>query len=140
MIEITKDDLVAYHAAISKAGRYQANRVIEDLRIIFKWAKGKYVKENICVFTKNDFNDEYKRMDEKKPYSREEWRRIRKAAVALARKYPRVFVACMGILLTLYKGRRYKNELLNLKWTQVDWDQNKVLLPKTKTGKSKFFH
>tara|TARA_Y100000310_G_scaffold343067_1_gene448998 strand:- start:1062 stop:2435 length:1374 start_codon:yes stop_codon:yes gene_type:complete len=138
MIEITKDDLVAYHAAISKAGRYQANRVIEDLRIIFKWAKGKYVKENICVFTKNDFNDEYKRMDEKKPYSREEWRRIRKAAVALARKYPRVFVACMGILLTLYKGRRYKNELLNLKWTQVDWDQNKVLLPKTKTGKSKF--
>ena len=44
----------------------------------------------------------------------------------------------MGILLTMYKGRRYKNELLNLKWTQVDWDLNKVLLPETKTGKSSF--
>jgi integrase len=138
MVEITKDDLVAYHAAISKAGRYQANRVIEDLRIIFKWAKGKYIKENVCVFTEEDWNKEYKRMDDKKPYSKHEWRLLRVAAHKLAKKNPRVFVACMGILLTLYKGRRYKNELLSLKWTQVDWDLNKVLLPETKTGKSSF--
>ena len=138
MVEITKDDLVAYHAAITKAGTYQANRVIEDLRIIFKWSEGKYIKENVCVFTEQDLNREYKRMDEKKPYSRLEWRLLRVAAYKLAKKNPRVFVACMGILLTMYKGRRYKNELLNLKWTQVDWDLNKVLLPETKTGKSSF--
>ena len=138
MVEITKDDLTAYHGAISKSGRYQANRVIEDLRIIFKWAKGKYIKENVCVFTEKDLNREYKRMDEKKPYSKHEWRLLRVAAHKLAKKNPRVFVACMGILLTMYKGRRYKNELLNLKWTQVDWDLNKVLLPDTKTGKSQF--
>ena len=111
MVEITKDDLTAYHGAISKAGRYQANRVIEDLRIIFKWAKGKYIKENVCVFTEKDLNREYKRMDEKKPYSKHEWRLLRVAAYKLAKKNPRVFVACMGILLILYKGRRYKNEL-----------------------------
>ena len=58
MVEITKDDLIAYHGAISKAGRYQANRVIEDLRIIFKWAKGKYIKENVCVFAEKDWNKE----------------------------------------------------------------------------------
>ena len=111
MVEITKDDLVAYHAAITKAGTYQANRVIEDLRLIFKWSKGKYIKENVCVFTEQDLNKEYKRMDEKKPYSRREWRLLRIAAHKLAKKNSRVFVACMGVLITLYKGRRYKNEL-----------------------------
>ena len=44
----------------------------------------------------------------------------------------------MGILLAMYTGRRYKSEVLSLKWTQVDWDANKVRLPKTKTGKSEF--
>mgnify|MGYP004453860997 FL=1 len=34
--------------------------------------------------------------------------------------------------------RRYRHELCTLKWTQVDWDLNKVLLPDTKTGKSQF--
>ena len=138
MVEITKDDLVAWHAAISKAGPYQANRIVDDLKVIFKWAKPKYIKENICVWTKDELNKKYKRMDEKDPYSREEWRAIRKAAVMLAKKNPRMFVACMVVLLTLYKGRRYKHELCTLKWTQVDWDMNKVLLDDTKTGKSKF--
>ena len=138
MVEITKDDLVAWHAAISKAGPYQANRIVDDLKVIFKWAKPKYIKENICVWTKDELNKKYKRMDEKDPYSREEWRAIRKAVIKLAKKNPRMFVACMVVLLTLYKGRRYKHELCTLKWTQVDWDMNKVLLDDTKTGKSKF--
>ena len=138
MVEITKDDLVAWHAAISKAGPYQANRIVDDLKVVFKWAKPKYIKENICVWTKDELNKKYKRMDEKDPYSREEWRAIRKAAVKLAKKNPRMFVACMVVLLTLYKGRRYKHELCTLKWTQIDFDLNKVLLDDTKTGKSQF--
>lgn len=138
MIEITKDDLVAWHAAISKAGPYQANRIVDDLKVVFKWAKPKYIKENICVWTKDELNKKYKRMDEKDPYSREEWRALRKAAVKLAKKNPRMFVACMVVLLTLYKGRRYKHELCTLKWTQIDFDLNKVLLDDTKTGKSQF--
>ena len=141
MVEITKDDLVAWHAAVSKAGDgkgYQANRIVDDLKVIFKWAKPKYIKENICVWTKDELNTEYKRMDEKDPYSRDEWRAIRKATVKLAKKNPRMLVACMVILLTLYKGRRYRHELCTLKWTQVDWDLNKVLLDDTKTGKSQF--
>ena len=138
MVEITKDDLVAWHAAISKAGPYQANRIVDDLKVVFKWAKPKYIKENICVWTKDELNKKYKRLDDKDPYSIEEWRALRKAAVKLAMKYPRMFVACMVVLLTLYKGRRYKHELCTLKWTQVDWDLNKVLLDDTKTGKSKF--
>ena len=46
MVEITKDDLVAWHAAISKAGPYQANRIVDDLKVVFKWAgkPGKWLR------------------------------------------------------------------------------------------------
>ena len=80
----------------------------------------------------------YTRLDDVDPYSRQEWRLIRKAAVKLYKNNSRVFLACMAVLLTLYHGRRYKSELLSLKWTQIDWDMNKVLLHDTKTGKSQF--
>ena len=139
MVEITKDDLIAYHAAVSKSGKYQANRIMDDLKVIFKWAKqNNIIKENICHFDKEELNQMYTRLDAVDPYSRQEWRLIRKAAVKLYKDTPRVFLACMAVLLTLYHGRRYKSELLSLKWTQVDWDLNKVLLNDTKTGKSQF--
>jgi len=139
MVEISKDDLVAYHAAVSKSGKYQANRIMDDLKVIFKWAKqNNIIKENICHFDKEELNQMYTRLDAVDPYSRQEWRLIRKAAVKLYKDTPRVFLACMAVLLTLYHGRRYKSELLSLKWTQVDWDLNKVLLNDTKTGKSQF--
>jgi len=139
MVEITKDDLIAYHAAVSKSGKYQANRIIDDLKVIFKWAKeNNIIKENICNFNKEELNPEYTRLDEVDPYSRDEWRLIRKSAVKLYKNNPRVFLACMAVLLTLYHGRRYKSELLTLKWTQIDWEMNKVLLHDTKTGKSQF--
>ena len=38
----------------------------------------------------------------------------------------------------MFTGRRYKSEILSLKWSQVDWNANKVRLPQTKTGKSEF--
>ena len=38
MIEITKDDLIAWHAAVSITGEPQGNRCVDDLKVIFKWA------------------------------------------------------------------------------------------------------
>ena len=139
MVEITKSDLSAWHAAISKAGTYQANRTLDDMSIIFNWAlEQKIIKENICQFKKSEKNEESDRLDDVDPYSLIEWRLIRKAAMKIVKKDSRVFLAAMAILLYLYCGRRYKSEILNLKWSQIDWDANKVRLPKTKTGKSQF--
>ena len=139
MIEITKSDLTAWHAAITKAGSYQANRCMDDMSIIFNWAlEEKIIKENICKFKKSELNEESDRLDDVDPYSLFEWRLIRKAAIKIVKKEPRVFLAAMAILLYLYCGRRYKSEILNLKWNQVDWDANIIRLPKTKTGKSQF--
>ena len=139
MVEITKTDLIAWHAGITKAGEYQANRCVDDLKVIFKWAaEQKIIKENICKFAKDELNKEYKRLEDVDPYSLKEWRALRRAAIKLIKKNPRILVACMGILLSMYTGRRYKSEILSLKWSQIDWDVNKVRLPKTKTGKSEF--
>ena len=139
MIDITKTHLLAWHAGITKAGEYQGNRCVDDLKVIFKWGlEQKIIKENICKFKKDELNKEYKRLEDVDPYSLSEWRALRRATLKLIKKYPRVFIACMGILLSMYTGRRYKSEVLSLKWSQVDWDANKVRLPKTKTGKSEF--
>ena len=83
-------------------------------------------------------NEESDSLDDVDPYTLEEWRAIRKGTMQIVKKEPRVFLAAMAILLYLYCGRRYKSEILNLKWNQVDWDANIVRLPKTKTGKSQF--
>ena len=139
MVEISKDDLIAWHAAVTVAGPYQANRTVDDLKVIFKWALEKDIlKENICKFTKRELNDQNTRLDDTDPYSKIEWRLLRKAVLKLVKKNPRVFTASMGILLSMFTGRRYKSEILSLKWSQVDWDANKVRLPQTKTGKSEF--
>jgi integrase len=139
MVEITKGDLIAWHAAVTKSGDYIANRVMDDLNVIFKWAKeNKYIKENICKFKENELNPEYKRLEDVDPYSVEELRKLRKAAIKLIKKCPRVALACYAVLLIMYTGRRYKSEILKLRWGQVDWDANKVRLKETKTGKSQF--
>jgi len=139
MVEISKDDLIAWHAAVTVAGPYQANRTVDDLKVIFKWALEKDIlKENICKFTKRELNDENTRLADTDPYSKKEWRLLRKAVLKLVKKNSRVFTASMGILLSMFTGRRYKSEILSLKWSQVDWNANKVRLPQTKTGKSEF--
>ena len=139
MVEINKDHLVAWHAAITMAGPTQANRTVDDLKVIFKWAVDrKILKENICKFTKHELNEQSTRLDDTEPYSKAEWRSLRKAVLTLTKENPRVFIACMGILLSMLCGRRYKSEVLSLKWTQIDWGAKKVRLLKTKTGKSEF--
>ena len=59
MIEITKSDLTAWHAAITKAGSYQANRCMDDMSIIFNSAlEEKIIKEIIWKFKKSDMTEE----------------------------------------------------------------------------------
>ena len=68
MVEISKDDLIAWHAAVTVAGPYQANRTVDDLKVIFKWALEKDIlKENICKFTKRELNDENTRLADTDP-------------------------------------------------------------------------
>ena len=82
------------------------------MSVIFNFAiEEKIIKENICEFSKSELNEENYRLDDIDPYTLEEWRLLRKAALKIIKKQPRVFLAAMAILLYLYVGRTYKTEI-----------------------------
>ncbi len=51
MVELEKDDYVRFHHAVSQAGKYQANRCIEDLRVLEKYAIEKATSNKESVFS-----------------------------------------------------------------------------------------
>jgi hypothetical protein len=58
-MDLTKDDYVRYHTAVTYAGKIQANRCIEDLRLVEKYALEKgYIKKTVCHFRKKELNKE----------------------------------------------------------------------------------
>ena len=63
MVDLTKDHYVRYHTAVTYAGKTQANRCIEDLRLVEKYALEKgYIKKTVCHFKKKELNKEVKRI------------------------------------------------------------------------------
>ena len=133
MIEIDKDDLVRYHTAVSCAWRYQANRCIEDIRLVFEYAKEKeYIKNNICHFKKNELNREIKRMDVEDPYDKVELKRIRQSALKFAKIDQRSKISCMSILAAAYMGGRSRSMIFNLEWDRVDMPRRLVKYIDTK--------
>lgn len=145
---ITHDDIVRFHSIITNSPRkspYQANRVIHDLKLIFNWAKKKpewKIKENPAALDyQNELNPEVSRIETHKPYTLDEFRKIRKTILKLAIlrkvkrgkqtvKFARNFSAYMGILAAGLMGRRYRSEILNRPWSKVDTDR--VILEKLK--------
>ena len=148
---ITHDDMVKYHKAITDNGSpYQANRVLDDLKLIVKWAMKKKewkITDNFALLDwEDERNIELHRTDNHKPYNAAELMKIKKECVkqsllrevkysngTIGKTYPRNFVALMAILAAMFLGRRYRNEILNLKWSQIDTDE--VHLPRSKNSK-----
>ena len=148
---ITHDDIIRYHKAITNSGSpYMANRVLDDLKLIVKWAMKKTewkITENFALLDwENERNQELHRTDMHKVYDNKELRIIRKEVMkratlrvvkysngTTAKPYPRNYVALMAILASMFLGRRYRNEILNLKWSQIDIDE--VILPRSKNSK-----
>ena len=123
---ITKQDLEAYHNAISLRSPSQANRVIDDIQQIFNYALDKGdIKENICKFSKEERNTIDKRMDTVKPFTKSQFHLIRKICLELALKRPKLKIACYAILLLGLTGRR-KMELLKLRWDQVSLNNKEL--------------
>ena len=97
---ITKQDLEAYHNAISLRSPSQANRVIDDIQQIFNYALDKGdIKENICKFSKEERNTIDKLMDTVKPFTKNQFHLIRKICLELALKRPKLKIACCAMLL-----------------------------------------
>ena len=127
MVELEKDDYVRFHHAVSQAGKYQANRCIEDLRVLEKYAIEKgYVKQRICIFRKKELNREIKRMDVEDPYTIDELKRLRRALLKLAKMDRRSFSCCYAVLADAFLGGRGKSEIFSLMWDQINLPKREI--------------
>jgi len=140
---IEKSDVLAWFKVVSMSGPYQANRIIDDLKIVVKWAMENEtwkVKNNFAKLTKEERNPHHKRIDMLDPYTKEEFKRIRKAIMKKHTfrkngKFPRNYAALMLILMGAFQGRRYRSEIGGVPWSKVDTDR--IILDRTKTEDSR---
>ena len=130
-------------------GRYQANRVLADIRQALNMAVEKgYIPRNPFVFTERNgiLFKEYKRLDKQEAYNETEVKLLRlelSKDICPSRWNQRDWtiqekqnlIARLAILLSIYVGRRYRSEVLNLKWNDVFLcvDEPYFILHKTKT-------
>lgn len=148
-----KDVVLKFHEAIPL--KYQANRLVEDIRLILKYAKDKkYLTSEIPIFEKDDLNKEYKRIDKQDVWTAEDIAKIRSMVVKNICPWVKNYineksnikkglVSRLQILLGYYLGRRYKSEVNSLKWNQIDLKNKKneaswIHLKDTKEGDFSF--
>ena len=137
MLDLTKDDYVRYHTAVTYAGKAQANRCIEDLRLVEKYALEKgYIKKTVCHFKKKELNKETKRIEKEDPYSIDEYRKFRKSALKIAKKFPRLKVSCFALLACPNLGARSKSMLFPLPWDNVNMVNNEIKFHDTKNSET----
>jgi hypothetical protein len=134
--EITKDDYIALHNAISKHSKYQANKVIEDLRLVENYAiEIGSLDKRVCIFKKKELNKEHNRLDMTSPYTPEEMRRYRIAALKLIKENRKLYlITCCVLLATGLLGGRSKSMIFCLEWDQIDFKNNVIRWQETKNS------
>ena len=149
--KILKTDVLKWHKIVSDRGKYQANRIIDDLKVVVNWAMQKEtwkIKSNFAKLTKDERNTESTRLDNNDPYTREEFRRIRKVVMAKAflkktkfrfkELYAKNFVALMAVLFIGLQGRRYRSEILSVPWSRVEIDR--IILDRSKNKNKRHYY
>lgn len=125
--EITKDDYISIHNAVSKSSPYQANRLIEDLRLVEKYAiEIGVLEKRVCIFKKKEMNKELERLKKTPPYTPLEMKRYRINALKLIKYFPNILVSCFSLLAAGLIGTRSKSMVYSLTWDQIDF-KNKLI-------------
>ena len=134
--ELTKNDYIALHNAVSKHAKYSANRLIEDLRLVEKYAiEIGVLEKRVVVFKKKELNNEVDRLDKEDPYSVEEMRRYRSGALELIKSMRlHYLVPALCLLATGLLGGRSKSMIFSLRWDQINYASNTLKFLDTKNG------
>jgi len=134
--DLTKDDYIALHNAITKHKPYPANRVIEDLRLVEQYAiEIGVLEKRVVVFKKKELNNEVDRLDKEDPYSVEEMRRYRTAALKLIKSMRlHYLVPALCLLATGLLGGRSKSMIFSLRWDQINYASNTLKFLNTKNN------
>ena len=125
---IRRADVAALHARIGDSHPYEANRVLELLSKMFELARRwGYLEEN-AVNPARDI-DKFKEAKRDRWVTPEEIPELVRAINQEQNPYVKA-----AIWLYLLTGLR-KSELLEAKWTAVDWTRGELKIPDTKAGR-----
>ena len=124
MQELTKDDYMKFHRAISAYYPTQANRIIEMLRQVERYGKEiGHVKKTVVHFSKKrkEMNKELSRLDKEDPYTPAELAQYRTAGLKLIKEdRERYLTPVMELLSDGIIGARSKDQVHSLRWDQVN--------------------
>ena len=136
--DLTKDDYIALHNAISKHKPYPANRLIEDLRLVEKYANElELLQKRVVVFKKKELNNEVDRLDLEDPYDVTEMRRYRTGALKLIKKERVIYlVPGLCLLTTGLLGGRSKSMVFSLRWDMINYKNNVIKFLDTKNNQT----
>ncbi len=128
---ITALEIEALHQRIGETRPYEANRLLENLRTMYRHApRWGYLDRSAPNPT--DGITKFKERKRKRWVTPEELPRLAKAIDAA----PNIYVRA-AIWLYLLSGLR-KSELLHARWTDVDWRRGILRLPETKSDEEQW--
>ena len=145
--KITAATILKWYKIVGKRGKPLANRIVDDLKTIIKWAMDRKEWKIETNFFKLDQDEMFyipARIDKHNPYSIDDAARIEKHIKdklyldKKLNKFSKQFVALLGLYISLFQGRRYKDEILKMKWSGGTSDvrlalkEKLVWLPKMK--------
>jgi hypothetical protein len=133
---ITKDDYVAIHRAVSEIAKYSANRLIELLRLIEKYAfELNLIDKRVCSFKKKELNKEYKRVEIDTPYSMFELKKYRRSALTLVKQeYERYLIPTFQLLTCALIGARSKSQVFKTMWSDLNEKTDEIIYKDTKNN------
>ena len=128
-LAITTDDMATLHAEIGSKHPYAANRLLEVVRKMYnlgrKWGLVPADKANPASGV-----ERFPETKRRRFVTPDELPRLSKAIDQEADEYVR-----HAVWLLLLTGLR-RGELLNAKWSDIDWKQRTLSIPKTKNGEA----
>ena len=131
---LVKDDYIKVHKALTTLGGYQANRTIELLRLIEKYAiEINELNTRVCIFKKEELNREKKRVEINSPFTPEELKRYRRSALELIKEDREMYlVSCYALLSASLLGVRSKSQSFCTEWKNVNEKKKTILYTETK--------
>lgn len=128
--EISRQDVSRIHQSMSDMPT-RANKTIMVLSKFFNWCEQYEYRDdhtNPCRYVKK-----YKEEPRQRFLSQEEQERLRQALVTAEQDNLATIYASESIRMLIFTGARLR-EILDLKWSYINWELGILSLPKSKTG------